>query len=205
MRLLIPVASWSFARHARLGADPATDLYGAELLAAGLPLATLLAWAGDPTVVVNGAQGSLFDAMEDLSAPACTAKAVAVFKEQAQTTEAPIEPLAAVAAASAAVEAEVSADVSTAVEAVVDAEVSAEVSAAVAAVVEPEISAEVSAAVAAAVAVSGEFETEVAAAAAAVAAVSVEVEAVVEAEALLPSSPSGSGINAARALSVTTE
>jgi len=66
----------------RLGADPATDPYGAALLAAGLDSAALLEWAGDPTVSVDGTKGSLFDALEDMNAPECTAKAFAIWTEQ---------------------------------------------------------------------------------------------------------------------------
>jgi hypothetical protein len=186
--LLNSVAAFVFflAPCARLGADPASDPYGAELLAAGLPLATLLEWAGDPTVVVEGNPGSLFDAVEDLSAPACTAKAVAVFAEQAQRSETPIIESRAAAAAISAVAA-------AAISAVVAAEDSV--------VADALVEAESAAAVAATVAVSGELSTKTAATAAA----AVETGAVAEAKAMLPSSPSGSGINAARALSETTE
>ena len=59
-----------------LSADAATDAFGARLIAAGVPAATIKAWSLDPQV----AGKSLFDALEDLDSAACVAKAAALAK-----------------------------------------------------------------------------------------------------------------------------
>jgi hypothetical protein len=64
-----------------LGADMATDPFGAACVAAGLDLATLKAWSVDPQVALpGGGKGSLFDAVEDLNASACIAKLLEIKK-----------------------------------------------------------------------------------------------------------------------------
>ena len=55
-----------------LGATVEGDNFGAAMVAAGVPKATMLEWTTDPIV----AGGSLFDALEDLDRSACLAKAV---------------------------------------------------------------------------------------------------------------------------------
>ena len=63
------------------GASLASDPFGAALLAAGLPRRALDAWTVDPQVLLpggNGKTGSLFDALEDLSAPECVATCQAI-------------------------------------------------------------------------------------------------------------------------------
>ena len=83
-----------------LGSSPEEDVYGAELIAAGVDSGTIAKWSSDPAVdfegsvsqsVGSGAPGmhstdpappvqkqSLFDLHEDLDVGECTAKAVAV-------------------------------------------------------------------------------------------------------------------------------
>ena len=64
-----------------LGEDP----FGQQLLAAGIPEATLKAWTVDPRVPLpNGGQGSIFDALEDLDLEACVEKAVAIANAAAE-------------------------------------------------------------------------------------------------------------------------
>jgi len=61
------------------GVAPDADTYGKGLLAAGVPLKTLLAWTSDPQVSLPaGGKGSLFDALEDTDSDVCLAKAVAI-------------------------------------------------------------------------------------------------------------------------------
>ena len=49
------------------------------LLAADVPAATIRSWCKDPRVTLgNGAEGSVFDAFEDLDAEECLKKAVAI-------------------------------------------------------------------------------------------------------------------------------
>jgi hypothetical protein len=51
--------------------------FGAGLLAAGVPAATVKDWTVDPVVPLGGGgKGSLFDALEDMDAADCTAKCV---------------------------------------------------------------------------------------------------------------------------------
>lgn len=57
-----------------LKVDAAKDAFGARLIKAGVPLATIKAWSVDPQV--KGA--SLFDALEDLDAGACVEKAASL-------------------------------------------------------------------------------------------------------------------------------
>ena len=60
-------------------ADPKSDSFGAALLAADVPAATIRSWCKDPRVALGGgAEGSVFDAFEDLDAQACVDKAVAL-------------------------------------------------------------------------------------------------------------------------------
>ena len=55
--------------------DLGTDVFGAGLLAAGIPEATVRAWMSDPQVPFEGGRQSLFDLLEDLDARDCLAKA----------------------------------------------------------------------------------------------------------------------------------
>ena len=59
-----------------LKADPATDAFGKELLAAGVSVKTIQAWSVDPQV---GGK-SLFDQLEDTDSAECVAKAAALNK-----------------------------------------------------------------------------------------------------------------------------
>ena len=54
------------------------DPFGKALLAAGIPEATITAWAVDPQVHLGEKKGSLFDALEDMDSDACLEKAVAI-------------------------------------------------------------------------------------------------------------------------------
>lgn len=56
---------------------PETDMFGAQLIAAGISADTIRAWSLDPQVKGK----SLFDQLEDLDASACLAKAVELNKE----------------------------------------------------------------------------------------------------------------------------
>uniref|UniRef100_A0A7S2SMY4 Nucleoside-diphosphate kinase n=1 Tax=Rhizochromulina marina TaxID=1034831 RepID=A0A7S2SMY4_9STRA len=67
-----------FERMNWLSADIEADVYGAELVAAGIPAETIKAWSEDPAVPFEGSLQSLFDLHEDMDAPDCTARAVAV-------------------------------------------------------------------------------------------------------------------------------
>jgi hypothetical protein len=61
-----------------LGADLASDAFGAELLNAGVSASTIKSWGVDPQVSVNtsGKKGSLFDSLEDINADECIARCV---------------------------------------------------------------------------------------------------------------------------------
>merc|ERR1712167_531773 len=59
-----------------LGKAFSEDLYGKELIAAGISEATLKEWSVDPQVKGK----SIFDQLEDMGAPACTAKAAELSK-----------------------------------------------------------------------------------------------------------------------------
>ena len=61
-----------------LGADMATDKFGAALLAAGVDAETISAWKEDPSVPFEGKKTSLFDLLEDLDAKDCIEKATAI-------------------------------------------------------------------------------------------------------------------------------
>ena len=62
-----------------LEAEPKSDSFGAALLAADVPAATIRSWCKDPRVALGGgAEGSVFDAFEDLDAEECLKKAVAI-------------------------------------------------------------------------------------------------------------------------------
>ena len=59
----------------------ADDVYGSALLDAGIDATTIQAWSVDPQVALpGGGKGSIFDALEDLDAGACTSKAVEISK-----------------------------------------------------------------------------------------------------------------------------
>lgn len=61
--------------------SPPSQVYGSELIAAGVPAEVLSAWSSDPALMFEGSKQSLFDLHEDLDAPACTARAIAVLAE----------------------------------------------------------------------------------------------------------------------------
>ena len=62
---------WARAGGERLGET--------ALLAADVPAATIRSWCKDPRVALGGgAEGSVFDAFEDLDAQACVDKAVEI-------------------------------------------------------------------------------------------------------------------------------
>jgi nucleoside diphosphate kinase len=50
------------------GATVSTDVFGSELLRAGVPESSVLAWTQDPQATLNGETGSLFDHLEDQNA-----------------------------------------------------------------------------------------------------------------------------------------
>ena len=58
-----------------LGADVHFDEFGAALLQAGVPMATLTQWLDDPQVEFEGQRTSVFDLLQDLDAPSCVRKA----------------------------------------------------------------------------------------------------------------------------------
>ena len=63
----------------------ANDSFGKQLLAAGIPEATIKEWCVDPQVVIpggGGKKGSLFDQVEDTDVEDCLAKCVEIFKAQ---------------------------------------------------------------------------------------------------------------------------
>ena len=62
-----------------LGVALAEDSFAAAMLAAGVPEATIAAWTKDPQVDIGeGKKGSIFDALEDMNAADCLAKACAL-------------------------------------------------------------------------------------------------------------------------------
>ena len=61
-----------------LGADATGDVFGKELLAAGVSPETIEAWSVDPAVTHPEGKGSVFDLLEDLDADACLAKCLAI-------------------------------------------------------------------------------------------------------------------------------
>ena len=61
-----------------LGADATGDVFGKELLAAGISPETIEAWSVDPAVTHPEGKGSVFDLLEDLDADACLAKCLAI-------------------------------------------------------------------------------------------------------------------------------
>ena len=61
-----------------LGADAAGDVFGKEMLAAGISPETIKAWFVDPAVTHPEGKGSVFDLLEDLDADACLAKCLAI-------------------------------------------------------------------------------------------------------------------------------
>merc|ERR1719305_1017089 len=60
----------------------AEDRFAARLLAENIPLDAIKAWSVDPQVIIEegGKQGSIFDALEDMDAAACLAKAIELAK-----------------------------------------------------------------------------------------------------------------------------
>merc|ERR1712217_144827 len=65
-------------RMKRLGVSCHNDAYGRALLAAGVTEQTIRAWKSNPEINVtsdNGKKGSVFDALKDTGATACTVKA----------------------------------------------------------------------------------------------------------------------------------
>jgi len=64
-----------------LRCEPGDDDFGKALIDAGISSETIKAWSVDPQVVLpDGSKGSLFDALEDLNAAECLAKAIAISK-----------------------------------------------------------------------------------------------------------------------------
>ena len=71
-----------------LGSSIAADSFGRELLAEGIPEATIRKWSSDPLVkydeatakATGKAKGSIFDALEDLDHQACLDRCVAISK-----------------------------------------------------------------------------------------------------------------------------
>jgi hypothetical protein len=61
-----------------LGADATGDVFGKELIAAGVSPETIEAWSVDPAVTHPEGKGSVFDLLEDLDADACLAKCLAI-------------------------------------------------------------------------------------------------------------------------------
>jgi hypothetical protein len=61
-----------------LGADAPGDVFGKELIAAGVSQETIKAWSVDPAVTHPEGKGSVFDLLEDLDADACLAKCLAI-------------------------------------------------------------------------------------------------------------------------------
>ena len=57
------------------GQDIKTDVFGAGMLASGIPEATIVDWSSDPQVEFEGKKQSLFDLLEDLNARDCLEKA----------------------------------------------------------------------------------------------------------------------------------
>ena len=57
------------------GQELKTDVFGAGMLASGIPEATVSAWSSDPQVEFEGKKQSLFDLLEDLDARDCLEKA----------------------------------------------------------------------------------------------------------------------------------
>jgi len=66
-----------------LGAAVAEDLFGKQLLAAGMAEATIKDWSVDPQVTIaEGKKGSIFDAVEDQNVADCLQKLVELSKIQ---------------------------------------------------------------------------------------------------------------------------
>jgi len=64
-----------------MGIPVAQDRFATRMLASRVPLGVLKAWSVDPQVkVVEGKNGSIFDALEDMDADACLAKCVELAK-----------------------------------------------------------------------------------------------------------------------------
>ena len=68
-----------YARVSKADGSQSLDLQRDALIEAGVPLSTIRSWANDPRVALGGgAEGSVFDAFEDLDATECLAKAVEI-------------------------------------------------------------------------------------------------------------------------------
>lgn len=66
-----------------LGADMKTDAFGKAMLEGGITEEMIKAWSVDPQVTLEDkSKGSLFDALEDMNASACLAKAQTLAKLQ---------------------------------------------------------------------------------------------------------------------------
>jgi TPR repeat protein len=83
-----------------VGAALETDAFGASLLAAGIPAATIREWTLDPQVKVGDGSknGSLFDALEDTNAAECLAECKRLWLLNAPVPAPASAPVAAVAA-----------------------------------------------------------------------------------------------------------
>jgi len=68
---LVEKANW-------LGVKVEDDAFGRALISSGITKATIEKWSGDPPVLFEGKQQSLFDLLEDLDARACLEKAVEI-------------------------------------------------------------------------------------------------------------------------------
>lgn len=76
-----------FERMNWLGLAVEEDPYGRELVAAGVPVHVLSAWAGDPVVTFEGAPHSVFELHEGLDSPQCTRKAALVYASDRKAKE----------------------------------------------------------------------------------------------------------------------
>jgi len=68
-----------------LGAAVEDDFYGRAMMAAGIPVSTIEKWCSDPQVSFEGAQTSLFDALEDLDSRECLARCAHISQETADS------------------------------------------------------------------------------------------------------------------------
>lgn len=65
-----------------VGASVQSDVYGRGMIAAGVPVETIVAWSSDPQVKSGAGKSSLFDLLEDMNAGDCLAKSAAIHGEQ---------------------------------------------------------------------------------------------------------------------------
>merc|ERR1740121_3569320 len=65
-----------------LGVPIAKDRFGRQMLGERIPMGALKAWSVDPQIIIEdgGKKGSVFDALEDIDAEACLAKAAVLSK-----------------------------------------------------------------------------------------------------------------------------